>query len=182
MAHENGSVTEVEPEVVGKKTREREKRGGEKRKKKKSPARTSNDASLWPFGSLMVVRHASLCVPSLPCPSTGLSLSTRLSIPPPPAHPTRCTLRTPRIEIPTIPAREPRFDAERGCSRVEISDNHDDLLSGLASFRLLGPSTRNYAREASEGDQFPFFFLDPYLEDRIFRVEEVGSGVGSFRG
>lgn len=71
-------------------------------KKKKCTARTLNDASLWPFDSLMVVRHASLCVPSVPFSLLFLSpIFLYSSIYPSASYPTRCTLRTP-LQVPTI--------------------------------------------------------------------------------
>ena len=78
----NPVVVSAQPEVAGRKREERRER--EREKKEKCPARTLNDASLWPFGSLMVVRHANLRVPSVPFPSAVpfayLSLFVYLSL------------------------------------------------------------------------------------------------------
>ena len=97
MARENGSVT-AEPE-------EEEERERERGREKKGRLGT-HDASLWPFGSLMVVRHASLCVPSVPFPlcPTYLSLFVYLSLHSRPPHSgapfARLESRSPTIREP----------------------------------------------------------------------------------
>lgn len=82
----------------------------------------------------MVVRHASLCVPSVPFPlcPTYLSLFVYLSLHSRPPHSGAPFARL-ESRSPTIPS-ESRFDAERGCcSRVEISDKPSTMISAPSS-------------------------------------------------
>lgn len=97
--------------------------GRKNRRKKEGRTRTLNDASLWPFGSLMVARHASLCVPSAPSlrpPFLPISLYSSI-YPPSRATPLGCTLRTPLKSPPPAGRAACQSDAKGGYTRVEIS-------------------------------------------------------------